>query len=126
MIEKMALMRSVGNILDSCLAIKPKEQLLVLTDTENVSVGNLFALAGEERGAETILMIIKPRTRHGEELPKVIAEAMRAADAIVAPTTFSVNHTNARKAASDAGARLIFFPGAKRRCLPMGAWILTS
>jgi leucyl aminopeptidase (aminopeptidase T) len=121
MIEKMALMRSIGNILDSCLAIKPKEQLLVLTDTDNVDVGQLFALAGEERGAETVLMIIKPRTRHGEELPKVIAEAMRASDAIVAPTTFSVNHTNARKAASAAGARLIFFPGCKEKMFTDGS-----
>ena len=121
MIEKIAMIRSVGNILDSCLAIKPKEQLLVLTDADNIAVGNLFALAGEERGAETILMVIKPRTRHGEELPKVIAEAMRAADAIVAPTTFSVNHTNARKAASEAGARLIFFPGCQEKMFTDGS-----
>jgi leucyl aminopeptidase (aminopeptidase T) len=115
MIEKIAMMRSVGNILDSCLAIKPREQLLVLTDADNLAVGKLFALAGEERGAETILLVMKPRTRHGEELPPVIAQAMRHADAIVAPTTFSVNHTSARKAASDAGARLIFFPGCQEK-----------
>lgn len=115
MIEKMAMMRPVGNILDKCLALKKGEQLLVLADTDNIDVGKLFALAGEERGAETMLLIYKPRTRHGEELPTVIAEAMKAADAIVAPTTFSVNHTNARKAASTAGARLIFFPGCKEQ-----------
>jgi leucyl aminopeptidase (aminopeptidase T) len=113
MLEKMAMMRPVGNILDKCLALKQGEQLLVLADTDNLDVGKLFVLAGQERGAEAMLLVYKPRTRHGEELPKVIAEAMKAADAIVAPTTFSVNHTNARKAASAAGARLIFFPGCK-------------
>ncbi len=113
MIEKLAMMRSVGNILDSCLAVKAGEQLLILTDTDNLPVSELFMLAGAERGAETILLVMKPRTRHGEDLPKIVAEAMKAADAIVAPTTFSVNHTSARKAASDAGARLIFFPGCK-------------
>jgi leucyl aminopeptidase (aminopeptidase T) len=121
MLEKLAMMRSVGNILDSCLAIKPKEQLLVLTDTDNLPTGQLFALAGEERGAETILLVIKPRTRHGEELPSIVADAMKAADAIVAPTTFSVNHTNARKRASDAGARLIFFPGSKEAMFTDGS-----
>ncbi|QRG07094.1 hypothetical protein EZH22_01175 [Xanthobacter dioxanivorans] len=115
MIEKMAMMRSIGNILDSCLAIRAGEQLLVLTDADNLAVGNLFTLAGIERGADTFLMVMKPRTRHGEELPKVVADAMKAADAIVAPTTFSVNHTSARKAASDAGARLIFFPGCQEK-----------
>lgn len=113
MIEKMAMMKPVGNILDQCLALKKGEQLLVLADTDNLDIGRLFMLAGQERGAETIFLVYKPRTRHGEELPPVIAEAMKAADAIVAPTTFSVNHTNARKAASNAGARLIFFPGCK-------------
>lgn len=107
------MMRPVGVILDQCLDLKAGEQLLVLADTDNLRIGQMFMLAGQERGAEAIFMSYKPRTRHGEELPMVIAEAMKSADAIVAPTTFSVNHTNARKAASAAGARLIFFPGCK-------------
>jgi leucyl aminopeptidase (aminopeptidase T) len=113
MLERMEMMKPVGNILDQCLALKKGEQLLVLADTDNLRIGQMFMLAGQERGAETIFLTYKPRTRHGEELPGIIAAAMKAADAIVAPTTFSVNHTNARKAASDAGARLIFFPGCK-------------
>ncbi len=113
MLEKMEMMKPVGVILDQCLNLQAGEQFLVLADTENLRIGQMFALAGQERGAETIFLTYKPRTRHGEELPGIIAEAMKAADAIVAPTAFSVNHTSARKAASDAGARLIFFPGCK-------------
>lgn len=113
MLERMEMMRPVGRILDQCLALKEGEQFLVLADTDNLRIGRMFALAGQERGAETIFLTYKPRGRHGEELPGVIAEAMKAADAIVAPTTFSVNHTSARKAASAAGARLIFFPGCR-------------
>lgn len=113
MLERMEMMRPVGNILDQCLALKKGEQLLVLADTDNLRIGQMFMLAGQMRGAETIFLTYKPRKRHGEELPPVIAAAMKAADAIVAPTTFSVNHTDARKAASAAGARLIFFPGCK-------------
>ncbi|MCG8446485.1 MAG: hypothetical protein MI753_12310, partial [Hyphomicrobiales bacterium] len=121
MIEKMAMMRSVGNILDQCLALKKGEQLLVITDTNKLAIGQLFALAGEERGAETILLVTTPRSRHGEELPPVVADAMRAADAIVAPTTFSVNHTEARARASAAGARLIFFPGCEEAMFTDGS-----
>lgn len=121
MLESLPMMRSVANILDGCLALRRGEQLLVLTDTENLPISRLFALAGEERGAETILLVMAPRTRHGEELPKVVAEAMKAADAIVAPTTFSVNHTEARTAASRAGARLIFFPGCKEAMFTDGS-----
>lgn len=121
MIEKIAMMRSIGNILDQCLALKEGEQFLIITDSNKLEIGKLFALAGEERGAETIFMAIKPRTRHGEELPSIVADAMRAADAIVAPTTFSVNHTSARKRASEAGARLIFFPGCEEAMFTDGS-----
>lgn len=121
MIEKIAMMRSIGNILDQCLALKKGEQLLVITDSNKLEIGKLFALAGEERGAEAIFLAIKPRTRHGDELPSVVADAMRAADAIVAPTTFSVNHTTARKRASEAGARLIFFPGCEEAMFTDGS-----
>lgn len=113
MLERMEMMKPVGVILDQCLNLQPDEQLLVLADTDNLRIGQMFALAGQARGAETIFLTYKPRSRHGEELPGIIAEAMKAADAIVAPTSFSVNHTSARKAASNAGARLIFFPGCK-------------
>ncbi|MDB6178399.1 aminopeptidase [Paracoccus sp. Z330] len=113
MLERMEMMKPVGVILDQCLNLQPGEQLLVLADTDNLRIGQMFALAGQMRGAETIFLTYKPRSRHGEDLPGIIAEAMKAADAIVAPTAFSVNHTSARKAASDAGARLIFFPGCK-------------
>lgn len=121
MIEKIAMMRSIGNILDQCLALKKGEQFLVITDSNKLDIGKLFALAGEERGAETIFLSIKPRGRHGEELPSIVADAMRAADAIVAPTTFSVNHTAARKRASEAGARLIFFPGCEEAMFTDGS-----
>lgn len=113
MLERMEMMKPVGVILDQCLNLQAGEQLLVLADTDNLRIGQMFTLAGQMRGAETIFLTYKPRSRHGEELPSIIAEAMKAADAIVAPTAFSVNHTSARKAASDAGARLIFFPGCK-------------
>ncbi len=121
MLERMEMMKPVGRILDQCLNLRAGEQFLVLTDTENLRIGRMFALAGQERGAETIFLTYSPRTRHGDELPRIIAEAMKAADVIVAPTKFSVNHTSARKAASEAGARLIFFPGCQEEMFLDGA-----
>lgn len=110
--RRMFMMRSVRNLLEQCLNVKPNENLLVLTDTNKIEIAEMFALVGQEMGAEVVLTVMTPRTRHGEEPPRIVAEAMKAADAIVAPTTFSVNHSSARKAASDAGARLIFMPDA--------------
>lgn len=110
--KRIFMMRSVRNLLETCLNLKPKENLLVLTDTNKIDIAEMFALVGQEMDAEVVMVIMTPRTRHGEELPRIVAEAMKAADAIIAPTTFSVNHSSARKAASDAGARLIFMSDA--------------
>jgi hypothetical protein len=51
------------------MAIKAKEQLIILADADNVAVGQLLAFAGEESGAETVLMVVKRRVRYGEERP---------------------------------------------------------
>lgn len=68
MLEQIAMTRSVGTILDGCLAIGPKKQRLVPTDTDNLATGTLFALAREERGAETILLVILTALK-GREVP---------------------------------------------------------
>lgn len=104
------LLRPAHRILEQCLALSSDETLLVLTDSATGKYGAAFAAAGHIIGAEVVELAMTPRTRHGEEPPAPVAAAMAAADAIVAPTTFSVNHSSARLAASAAGARLIFMP----------------
>lgn len=109
-LRRSFVMPPARRILEQCLNVKVGENLLVLTDTNTVEYGEIFALIGREMGAEVVFLSMAPRRRHGEVLPRIVAAAMKAADAIVAPTTFSVNHTDARIEASRAGARLIFMP----------------
>lgn len=120
-INKMFMMKPVRILLEECLNVQPNENLLIITDTNTVEIGEMFALVGKEMDAEVVMTIMNPTTRHGDEPPRIIAEAMKAADAIVAPTTFSVNHSSARKAASDAGARLIFMPDANEEVFKNGS-----
>jgi leucyl aminopeptidase (aminopeptidase T) len=108
----MFMMKSVQSILKTCLNVRPGENLLILTDTNTIEIGEMFAIVGKGMDAEVVMTIMSPTTRHGDEPPRIVAEAMKAADAIVAPTTFSINHSTARKEASNAGARLIFMPDA--------------
>lgn len=89
----------------SCLKVKPGEVFLVITDTETEVIGRAIAEAGWEVGAETIYVVMKPRTRHGEEPPKPVAEMWPHVDVFVAPTKYSLTHTQARKRATEAGAR---------------------
>ncbi len=51
------------------------------------------------------------RASHAGEPPAPVAAAMREADVVLAPTVQSLSHTAARKAASEAGARIATLPG---------------
>ncbi|MCS7139539.1 MAG: aminopeptidase [Candidatus Nezhaarchaeota archaeon] len=105
------LERAAEMAVKTCLGVKPHEVLLVIADTETKDMGEALFNAGLKVGAEVIFMLMKPRTRHGEEPPKLIAEAWQHADVFIAPTKYSLTHTQARKRATEKGARGATMPG---------------
>ena len=105
------LLKAAEIAVKTCLGVKPNEVFLVITDTETIEVGEALAHVGWDVGAETILVVMKPRTRHGEEPPKPIAEMWPHVDVFIAPTKYSLTHTQARKRATEAGARGATMPG---------------
>lgn len=98
-------------VVKTCLNVKPGETFLVITDTEKEAIGKAIFEAGLDAGAEALVAVMKPRARHGEEPPKPVAEMWAHVDAFVAPTKFSLTHTQARKNATTAGARGATMPG---------------
>ncbi|KUK02431.1 MAG: hypothetical protein XD58_1396 [Thermotoga sp. 50_1627] len=94
-----------------CLGVKAYERFLIVTDTETSEIGNYLLDAGLRIGAEAMLVVMKPRTRHGEEPPEPVAEALTLVDVFVAPTKFSLSHTQARKRATEKGVRGATMPG---------------
>lgn len=107
----MSLKAAAEAVVRTCLNVKPGETFLVITDTEKETIGRAIFEAGLEAGAESLAVVMKPRTRHGEEPPKPVVEMWAHADAFVAPTKFSLTHTQARKRATAAGARGATMPG---------------
>jgi aminopeptidase len=93
-----------------CMGVKPGEKVLVVSDTEIDFIGIPIYRAALELGAEAVYMEMRPRTRSGEEPPEVIAQAMLYSDVVIAPTKFSLSHTQARKNASARGARIASIP----------------
>ena len=69
------------------------------------------------RGADAVLALMDERATDGTEPPPPIAAALAACDAFLAPTTRSLSHTRARKAATDAGARGATLPGVTAEML---------
>jgi aminopeptidase len=70
-----------------------------------------------ELDADAILIVIDERAADGSEPPAAVAGAMAAADVFIAPTTKSITHTDARRAASAAGVRGATMPGATEEML---------
>jgi leucyl aminopeptidase (aminopeptidase T) len=104
-------LRTATKILKTSLVVKPAEKFLVITDEETYAIGRAFFEAGRTADAEACLALIRERTHHGEEPPLPVAAAWKACDAYIAPTKYSLTHTQARKAATEAGARGATMPG---------------
>jgi leucyl aminopeptidase (aminopeptidase T) len=95
----------------SCLAVGPDDDVLVLCNDEQLAIADAIAEAAKERARSVRVLAFARRSRHGEEPPDEVAEAMTSATAIFAPTTFSLSHTAARQRASERGVRIATMPG---------------
>jgi len=114
------LMKAAMIAVKDCLAVKPEETALVVTDTEKLDIARAFLLALHAIGVDATLTIMIPRQYNGQEPPRDIAAAMKASDVIFIPTTRSLTHTKARMAASKAGARIASMPGITEDMMTVG------
>ena len=104
------LARGVRTLLDMNLNLQPGEDVVVVTDPQRRPIAEAIAFGASERGAEVTLITMLPRTRHGEEPPAAVAEALRVAKVAVLPTTYSLTHSRAVRTARDAGCRILSLP----------------
>ncbi|MDN5348099.1 MAG: hypothetical protein PWP65_1663 [Clostridia bacterium] len=106
MFKEIQMAPAVRRIMEQVLALKPGEQVLIVTDTcRPTRVIKLLAAAAAAAGAEVMVLTMKAREAGGIEPPPVVAAAMRAADAVITATTHSLTHTNAQREARRQGAR---------------------
>jgi leucyl aminopeptidase (aminopeptidase T) len=102
---------AVDTVLNRCLAVKPREQVLVVADDGTRTIGEALRDGARAVGADTLLAIMGEREVDGAEPPRTVAGALAASDVFIAPTTRSISHTVARKRANEAGARGATMPG---------------
>lgn len=108
----VTLRKSAAMVIRTCMGAKPGESVLIVTDTcTDERIGNALFDAAVDAGCEALLLTMKPRAQHEEEPPRVVAEAMKSADVILAPTSRSITHTKARQNACKMGARAATLPG---------------
>ena len=109
--------RAVHAVVSECLGVKEGEEVLVVSDPATQPLGQRLRDEAAGIGAEAVLAVISERPSHGAEPPRTVAEAMAAADVVMAPTVQSLSHTAARKRATDAGARCATLPGVTEEML---------
>ena len=102
---------AAASALEDCLALKPGEALVVVADPGTRTIAEVLVATGRGRGAETVLVEMSERENNGTEPPPAVAAAMAACDVLIAPTTKSLSHTEARRAANATGARVATMPG---------------
>jgi leucyl aminopeptidase (aminopeptidase T) len=109
------------NVLSKCMGLQQGETFLVVTDDAKKELAESLYLAGKLLGAESMMMVMKERAKSGEEPPAAVSTAMQTAHVVVCITEHSLTHTQARKKAAAAGARVATMPGITEDMFLLGA-----
>jgi len=105
------LQAAVGAVIRQCLAVTEGEDVVVIVDPGTRPIGEALRDGASQAGADAVLAIMDAREHHGTEPPRPVAAALAACDVFIAPTSRSLSYTQARRRASDAGARGATLPG---------------
>src|SRR3982751_8245 len=93
------------------MGISPGEDVLVVCNPVTEEIGALMRIEAQGDGAMATLAVMSERESAAAEPPDVVAAGMAEADVVLAPTTQSIPHTDARRKASEAGVRIGSLPG---------------
>jgi leucyl aminopeptidase (aminopeptidase T) len=107
-------------IINTCMAVQPKEKVLILTDFALAKIGDII-LREARKITDADMIEIAVGEQHGEEPSADVAYEMKNYDVIIIPTMKSLSHTKARRDANKAGARIATLPGVTeemmQRCI---------
>ncbi len=116
-IDNMSLNKSANIALTKFLCLKQGEKVLIISDEKKEDIAEAFETEAKKLTYKIEVVLIPIPEVNGIEPPKEIAEKMKQFDVIVIPTTRSISHTNARKKASKAGARIASMPGITKEMM---------
>lgn len=105
------LEKAANIIVNQCLNITNKDNVLILTDKNKANIANYIFNEAKKFSNKVDLVEMQMTKAHGQEPSQDIANKMLNYSVIIAPTTFSITHTEARKRANSRGARIATMPG---------------
>lgn len=102
--------KAAQTIVGKCLDIQKEESVLVIASEHLLEPATCIYEAGSKKSKNIFLLHIPHLSPQAAILPP-IAELMRQMHVIIAVTTPSISHTEARRQACRAGARIAGLPG---------------
>jgi len=117
----MGLEDGARRVVETCLAVKAGEKVLVVADAKTHGIGLALFDAATAADAEAMLALIPPPKGKGEEPPDPLARMMADCDVVILATSQSMTHTAARRMANRAGARIASLPEVTEEMLATGA-----
>lgn len=121
--ERVSLQESVRTVVRTSARVQPGELVCVAADTLTLPIALAVSEAVREALAEPVLVVMEPRRAHGNEPPRVVAAAMKAADVVIQPVTYAMTHTDATQEALRAGARVLVLRGVTEEIMTGGAML---
>lgn len=104
----------------TCMGTKKDESVLIITDEIKREIGYALYTNALQLGHRSLYVEMKSGKINGEEPPDSVAELMQRFDVVLCPTSKSLTHTNARRAASAKGVRIATFPGITKDVMIRG------
>jgi leucyl aminopeptidase (aminopeptidase T) len=104
------LNRAIETVLVSCLGVQSGEDVVIVTDPAKRAIAEMLLEGARALGAEAVVAELAERETHGSEPPRSVAAAMLECDVVIAPTSKSLSHTDARRAATANGVRIATMP----------------
>lgn len=105
------------NVIRQCMAVKPGESVLIVTDPTRSHLVGIFETAAKEITDKVEVISFTGQTENAQEPPTAVSEAMKQADVALLVTSLSISHTQARKNACIAGCRIASMPTITREMI---------
>jgi leucyl aminopeptidase (aminopeptidase T) len=103
--------RRIGRmVFEKSFEIKNDENVLIVCDPNKREEASVFFESARRYTSNLSCLIFEGMTENAQEPPADVLEAMRTSDIAILTTSYSLSHTQARRAASTAGARVASMP----------------
>ncbi|MBF0452690.1 MAG: aminopeptidase [Candidatus Magnetomorum sp.] len=110
--KKEHLFNAAMIAMKQCMALSSKESLLVVSNIETNEIAQALFEAGQRFTSDSRWIVYPTGKMSGEEPPSWVADALKLADVVVAPTQKSISHTRARRDACEKyKTRIATLPG---------------